>query len=468
MSLKPHILLVIARGEAVRNFLYSDTLDILRQNARVTLLSVLTDQVFLTRFLPHVDEIIELKDYPESKWVGRLRDLIAYAHYRWLWTEKVRNKWRILDSRAITFPHKIRHAIWKSIIYILANRPALNILTWLENHLSLWLNPTNDLESLFGRLQPDLVFNTSHIHAPRGELPVRVAHQMGIPTAAFIFSWDNLSSRGRILPPYDDYLVWHEGMRDELLRLYPSIVPERIHITGTPQFDYHFLPTFCLPREELYSRLGLDPSRPFILYTTGMDRDFPEEVRHVRTTIGILNEIDSPHRPQLVVRTYIKGTSPEMKALAAENLPGVVFPPILWDEKWLTPHYDDLALYSSLLHHCALGINPASTVSLELMMLDKPVINLGFDPPGSQLPPGFSWKRHIEFDHYRRVAASGAVTVVCSVDDLRQAILRALAEPSALSEKRRVFIQQTFGSTLDGRSGQRVAKELIRLAVLKK
>ncbi len=461
---KPHILLIIARGEAVRNFLYSQTLAELRPHARITLLSVLTDEAFQARFRPLVDDIIELKDYPEYPVVGYLRELIANAHYRWIWTEKVKNKWQILDSQAVTPWQKIRHLGWKALIRAFANRPALNALAWLENRLSLWLNPTRDFEHLFAQLQPDLVFNTSHIHAPRGELPVRVAHNLGIRTAAFIFSWDNLSSRGRILPPYDDYLVWHGLMRDELLRLYPQIDPGHVHITGTPQFDYHFRPQFCLPREELFARLGLEPSRPFILYTTGMDRDFPEEVRHVRAIISLLDEYPAETRPQLVVRAYVKGTSPEMRALAAENIPGVVFPPILWEEKWFTPHEQDLSLYTSLLHHCALGINPASTVSLELMMLDKPVINLGFDPPGSHLPIGFHWKRHIDFDHYRRVADSGAVTVAWSVDDLRRAIRQSLENPSAQREARRAFIQSTFGATLDGESGRRAAQTLLEIA----
>ncbi len=62
---------------------------------------------------------------------------------------------------------------------------------------------------------------------------------MGIPTAGFIFSWDNLTSRSRIFVPYDDYLVWTDRVRD-LLRLYREVPPTRIYVTGTPQFDFHF------------------------------------------------------------------------------------------------------------------------------------------------------------------------------------------------------------------------------------
>lgn len=447
----------------MRNFLYSETLPALREKARVTLLSVLVDDDFQRRFRPLVDEVIELKEYRESKLVGVLRELIANAHYRWIWTEKVKNKWQILDSQAVTSAQKIRRAVWKSVIYLLANRPTLDLLAWIENALTLWLNPARDFETLFAKLKPDLVFNTSHIHAPRGELPVRIAHKMGIRTAAFIFSWDNLSSRGRILPHYDDYLVWHELMRDELLKLYPKTPPQNVHVIGAPQFDYHFRAEYLLPRAEICRRIGLDSARPFVLYTTGKDNDFPEEVRHVQTVIDILREYPQQSRPQLLVRMYIKGTSAEMKALAAQKIPDVVFPPILWEEKWFTPQEQDLSIYSSLLHHCAFGINPASTVSLELMALDKPVINLGFDPPGSALPVGFHWKRHIDFDHYQRVANSGAARVAWSVDELRRYIHESLTAPETLQRERKTFIQKTFGETLDGKSALRAADALLQM-----
>jgi len=459
----PHILFIIARGEAVRNFLYSETLPALQGKARVTLLSVIDDEDFRARFRPLADDILELKEYPERKTIGYLRELIANAHYRWIWTEKVKNKWQILDAQAKTSAQKIRHAIWKSVIYLLANRPALNLLAWLENALTLWLNPTQDFHQLFENLKPDLVFNTSHIHAPRGELPVRVAHQMKIRTAAFIFSWDNLSSRGRILPHYDDYLVWHELMRGELLNLYPKTPRQNIHMIGAPQFDFHFRAEYIASRAEICRHIHLDAARPFILYTTGKDNDFPEEIRHVQTVIDILREYPQKTRPQLVVRMYVKGTSAEMKALAAQPISDVVFPPVLWEEKWFTPQEQDLWIYSSLLHHCAFGINPASTVSLELMMLDKPVINLGFDPPGSSLPAGFHWKRHIDFDHYQRVAKSGAVRVAWSVDDLRRFIHESLTAPQTLQRERKAFIQKTFGETLDGKSAVRAADALTQI-----
>jgi hypothetical protein len=144
--------------------------------------------------------------------------------------------------------------------------------------------------------------------------------------------------------------------------------------------------------------------------------------------------------------------------------PDVIFPPILWDRQWVMPLHEDLFVYTNLLRHTALGINGASTVTLELMMLDKPVINLGFEPPGSDLPHYMRFSRHIDYEHYRPVTASGGVMVARSVEELKTMILRGLAHPDADCEARRRFTASMFGNTLDGGSGRRVAQTLLALA----
>jgi hypothetical protein len=153
-----------------------------------------------------------------------------------------------------------------------------------------------------------------------------------------------------------------------------------------------------------------------------------------------------------------------MKALAAKKLPNVVFPEVQWDDKWFMPHYDDLATYTSCLEHAAMGINAASTVSLELMMFDKPVMNIGFNPPGSHISHTYRWVRHIEFDHFKPVADSGGVMVAYSTDDMQKMITRGLAEPGKSSASRERFLQNFFGETLDGKAGKRVAEQLLQLS----
>ncbi len=463
---RPRILVVIPSGEAVRNFLYSETLERLAKQSSVTLLSAVHDDGFVEEFAPYCDEILPLEAHDEHPVVTRLRLVIHTAHMRWRWSKVFENNWeaRSAEAKAGTLRDKARWAFLRAAARLLGQRQVLDWLTSLDRWLSVRFRPTSDFDRLIDRLQPDLVFNGMHVHGPSGDLPMRVAAAKGIPTAAFIYSWDNLTSRSRIFVPYDDYLCWSERMRRDLLELYPAIEPERTHVTGTPQFDFHRDPENLLPIEELATRIGFDPTRPFILYTTGVDRHFKEEHRTVELVAEALARLDSRTRPQLVVRTYVKGTSEAMRELMARGLPDTVFPEVEWDEKWFTPTRADLAVYSSLLHHCALGINAASTVTLELLAIGKPVINLGFDPPGSDLGWHDRWIRHIEFDHFAPVAASGTTWIARSPADIEVALDELLADPEQGAAERIEFIEDFMGTVFDGDNGARVAQVLLEIA----
>jgi len=461
---RPHVVLVVPRGEAVRNFLHSDTLPTLAERARVNVLSVVDDEALLGGVREYADEIIPLRQFPPVPWVSRLRTLTENAHDRWLWSEVAKNNWELRDRRAAERGKRLRRLLVKASARALAWQSALRAMTRIEQAASLRTSDTIEFEELFARIKPDLVFNCSHIHGIAGELPLKVAHRMGISTAGFIFSWDNLTSRSRIFVPYDHWFVWHDLMKHQLLEIYSEIPADHVHVTGTPQFDYHFKPEFDLGREELCRRIGIDPSRSFVLYTAGIAHHFFDEHRHVELVIDLLRELDLPNKPQLVVRTNIKDTSPEMEALAARGIEDVVFPRASWDAESLTPRQDDLALYSSLLRHCVLGINAASTVSLELLMLDKPVINLDFDPSGSNLAWCLGYERHIRFDHYRAVAESGAVMVARSEGGMATMLRRGLMEPSTGSIERCNFIAQFFAGVRRGSAGHHVGCLLAQLA----
>ncbi len=105
-------------------------------------------------------------------------------------------------------------------------------------------------------------------------------------------------------------------------------------------------------------------------------------------------------------------------------------------------------------------MNVASTVSLELCMFDRPVINIGFNPPGVPSHP-VSFADYYSFDHYQGVVASGAVSVVGSIEDLVHEVRVSLRNPEARSLERRNLIEKMFGETLDGRSGERIRSALL-------
>ena len=57
MDKRKHIVMIVPRGEAVRNFLYSDTIKVLHENARITILSVVDDPKYINDFKKYLGMI---------------------------------------------------------------------------------------------------------------------------------------------------------------------------------------------------------------------------------------------------------------------------------------------------------------------------------------------------------------------------------------------------------------------------
>jgi hypothetical protein len=307
----------------------------------------------------------------------------------------------------------------------------------------------------YEKQKPSLVFNGSHVHSNVALQAVQAAQWLGIPTAAFIFSWDNLTSQGRIMPPYDYYLVWNESIRSQLLDIYKEIQPEQVFVTGTPQFDFHFQQKFFWTREAFCRHVKADPARPIVLYTTGMPNHMPGEPRIVEEIANMLREMNDLGSPQLLVRVYPKDRTNRFEELK-QRRPDILFPPVPWEAAWLTPRFDDTYLLTNTLRHSSVGINVASTISLELCMFDKPVINVGYNPPGSDAGM-IDYLRYYKFDHYRPLVESGAGLAQISVIDRgqgmseRQLLARVelpLANPVILTGVRSGTVQIIATATL--------------------
>lgn len=459
---QPRVLAVLPRGEAIRNFVYAPTMDVLAAHCDVDLLSVVPGEEGWDHLKQRCPAVEELVARDESYPVRLLREVLDVAHGRYLWSQAAQLRWEIRDHEAATLPASLKRSTKKIAAWTLGRPGLIDRFASMERRASRWLNRDNYYTEYLRRRRPDLVFNASHVHSRIAVPVVQAAQWLGIPTATFLFSWDNLTSQGRILPSYDHYLVWNEDIRRQLLEIYPRVRASQITVTGTPQFDFHFQAEHFWTREEYCRRLGLNPLKPIILYTTGMPNHFPGEERIVEGIADALAAMPDFGPPQLVVRVYPKDRTSRFEALK-QRRSDIRFPEIPWEPAWLTPKREDLPLWTNMLRHCEAGINICSTVTLELCMLDKPAINLAYDPPGMDIRP-LSFARYYQFDHYRPIVASGALEYVTSEAELPQALAGALRAPGSRQDQRRELIRSFFGETLDGKSSHRVAAALAACA----
>jgi len=457
----PRLAAILPRGEAIRNFVYGGCLDDVARVVDVSIWSVQPSPAIDDLLHERYADVHPLEPVRARRLVGVARDLLEMAHGRWLWSNAAQDRWRRRDREAKTARQRARRLAKKLLCYPFANRAGLRVLSSMERAASRLLRTTDRYLEQLAATRPTLVFNASHVHSAVATPAVEAAQWLGIPTATFLFSWDNLTSQGRVLLPYDYFLVWNAAMRDQLLAIYPEIEPARVFVTGTPQFDAHFDPTNAWTREAYARRIGADPDRPIVLYTTGMPNHMPFEPEIVERIADQFADV--ARAPQLVVRVYPKDRTDRFDELRRRR-PDILFPPIPWERNWLTPMPEDAALWSNMLRHAELGINVASTVSLELAMFDKPVLNVAYNPPSLD-PVEIDYARYYGFDHYRKVVESGAVEVLAHEDALLPAVRRALAHPHERAPQRRALLRTMFGDTLDGRSGRRVAEVLAGLAL---
>ena len=465
---KPNIILVIARGEAIRNFIFSEMLNVLHKKSNITILSLITNGEIKKYSSPFVKKIIPLKKYKENSFVIFFREIVHTAHYRWNWTEASKYYWKRHNNRVKgNLKKTIKLHGWRILGRPLANKNLLSFATRVERWLSWVFRPTNYYNTLFEDLKPDFVFNCSHVHGIEADFPLKIASRLGFKTGTFIFSWDNLYTRSRIFPKYDYFFTWHMEMRYKLIEIYgDDINADNVFVTGTPQFDFHSKSKYKWEKKILYKEIGLSQGRPYILYTTGMYPVFLEEHKMVLSLINFLKKIEKSIRPQLVVRTYIKGNSDEMVSLAEKykNDKDIIFPAVAWDNKWNMPLHKDLYIYTNLLRYASIGINAASTVSIELMIHNKPVINLGFEPPGSSLPAWTRFSQHVDYEHYLPLIQSKSVRVAKSFEDLTRLVLKSLKSPRFMEKNQKSFLDSLFHNHLDGKSAKRIAKAMLEIA----
>ncbi len=458
---RPTTLAVLPRGEAIRNFVYTGCLASLRPEHHVTVASVHPSDEIWNVVTSAADDAVVLEPATEHPRVSQIRALLDHAHSRYVWSEVHRFRAERRDFEAKERGTRVRGAGLSAFARVTGSRSGVQLLSRVERSVSnRYPAPTSTASR--AAESADIVFNGSHIHAPAATPVVASGRRSGATTVAFLFSWDNLTSQGRLLDIYDHFLVWNESIRDDLLRIYPHFDPARVHVTGTPQFDGHFDPRNHMSRQGWADLVGVDATRPVVLYSTGMPWLTPGEpyiVEQIADALATMSDLGSP---QLLVRVYAKDTTDQFDDLRLRRR-DIAFVPPSWEPNYLTPLPADSALWASTLLHVDAGINIASTVSLELAMFDKPILNIAYTPPG--IPPAHAdFSRYYRFDHYRPVVASGAVTLVDNASMLSTTIREAIEHPDRQAGVRKALLDQFFGHRLDGEGGLRVAAALRRIA----
>jgi hypothetical protein len=393
-----------------------------------------------------------------------LRQSLDYAQMYWADTSAMRyNRERKVGGSWRT---KSVNRAARLVGQVAASGVAIQRLENVYFHLLDRFPEVDQYRRLFEKQRPSVVFSSSQ-RALSAILPVLAAKSLGIPTATFIISWDNLTSKGRIAAPFDHYLVWSEHMRNELLRYHSGVASSNIHIVGTPQFDFYADRSLLSSREEFFKSVQADPARPLICYSGGDESIAPQDQDHVRILMEIVRCGRVAKKPQVLLRPCPVDEGKRF-AEVRRDFPELLYSQPSWERlepgNWsrCVPCGDDVRFLANLTHHADLNINMASTMTLDFGLHDKPVINIAFDvgaPPPSRLP---MWE-YYGWEHYRPVVSLGAARCARSPEELAGLVNFYLANPAADREGRRRLVELQVGVPL-GQSSERIGQVLRQVA----
>jgi hypothetical protein len=289
---------------------------------------------------------------------------------------------------------------------------------------------TKDYQSILKEDNIDFLFFT-HQRPPYIAPLIYASEKLKIPNGTFIFSWDNLASKGRMAGHFNYYFVWSHLMKSELLQFYTSVQDHQIKVVGTPQFEPYVLERYEVAKVEFETNFKINSKLKTICFSCGDVSTSRNDTIYIETIARAIKKNKIQEEVNFLVRTSPAET-PERFQYIKDKYPFILWNYPKWDlvreghqETWSqrVPNVDDMKDLRSLLQYCDVFINMCSTMSLDAMCFDKPVINPVFGNTKNGL---YDDQRFLKYAHYKRVAESGAVAIVKTKEELIGAINFAL------------------------------------------
>ncbi|MBI1760315.1 MAG: hypothetical protein HYR56_02670 [Acidobacteria bacterium] len=313
----------------------------------------------------------------------------------------------------------------------------------LHKRAALWNRGARAFENYLRELRPDIVFCTQQ-RAHKAVPAFLSAQKLGIPTATFIYSWDNLP-KGRMAVHSDYFLVWSDYMKNEMQEYYPDITPERVIVTGTPQFEGYFNQDWIKPREVFLRALGVDPARPAICFSGDDVLTSPHDPVFLADLAQALRTLPEAGRPQIVFRRSPVDWTPRYDD-TFKRFPEIIVSDPVWstsdsggDWTQFTPTEDDMILLSNLAHHMDLVINLGSTMAMDFAITGKPAIFIAYNPPNKN--PYWNVEDIYRMPHFKPVHALQPVYWAKSPYELAGLVQRALAFPQEKEAERQAWLK---------------------------
>lgn len=416
---------------------YDETIDLLLEHGhevalgftnaalRANSLEILTDRRRRPQLIGQVPSRTDTLA-PVSARLRNLVDFVRYLHPRYAEAEFLRDRRRLklLEERGLTGWLAERDTLPRPVVAAL-----LRGLLALERALP----SAREIEAVLREARPDVILVTPLVTggSPQTDY-VKSARRLGIPSGLAVASWDNLTNKGMIRELPDRVLVWNDAQRHEAVKLH-RVPPERVIVTGAQPFDRWFGRRPTLSREAFCRRVGLDPDRPFVLFTgsTSNITDPNVEDRLVRRWAEAVRGAPGELRHAGVLVRPHPDRRGEWSNIDLEDLEqAVVWPPTRPNSVTADAREE---YFDSLFHaSVVVGINTSAMV--EAALLGRPVLSLRL-PEFRQAQSGTLHFAHMLSEN------GGFLELADSLEEHLVQVQAAMRDPRPAERRNRAFVE---------------------------
>ena len=442
------IMLLLPTGMTIRNFLNTDIVKNILENSSHEIICCINNPDRYRPYFKH--ERIQYISFYEKKTFSFSNLLMMILRRRFYAINE--NKTLIILKKNPFTKNNFKAKVLSFLSYPFPkSKRIFNSLKFLQNYI--YFSPI-EIKTQFELYNPDLIFST-HLVARHEYAYLMEAKKRNIPTVGMVKSFDNLTGKG-FLPYKTDYaIVWNDILKDELINIY-EFDEKNISVTGIPQFDiYKKSPK--ISKEKFFKKYNLKKNMKVILFATNSNLITPDGCEYVKFLASKLIELDA----QMIVRIHPTDHIANYKGLRYKNvcfqIPGAEDGDGSNERVAAKEFLEDL---SDTLYFSDVTINTASTMSLDAIAHDKPVINIAFDM--FDKPYFKSVERYYEFVHYQPIINSNATSIAKNKDDLYKYLETYLNNSDYLKDERQNLRNQMLAGQ-KGDASKNVAETILQI-----
>jgi len=317
----------------------------------------------------------------------------------------------------------------------------------------------NYFAKYFDKYKPNLIFLANLFDEHETNF-LREAKSRGVKSVGLINSWDRITARSilRLLP--DKLVVFNDFVKENAIR-HNLLKSENVFVGGIPQYDQYFTSTPQLKREKFFKKIGVPENNKLLVYApigsefSNSDWDIIDLLyaKNKRKVFGenVSILVRFPPNDFFAPEEFTK------RPWMIYDYPGTRFSEhrtIDWDM-----NFTELSHLSDTLYYMDLIVCYASSISVDAVMLNKPVINIDFEVRENEFmakSPTHYYKKA----HYQHALKTGGIKLVQNEGEMIDWINKYLKN-AELDKANRLQLAKEQCGILDGKSGERITRYML-------